>query len=261
MHAEDTNHTPRFPNAMIAVFYDSPTDSYHLSRIPTPEGRFGYVGVLMNGREATALLQSTQYDPRVEPHKPHYNWRLLKLVQCQDLTKGEWKERWVLRRSYGQTGMSDMLRGPDGEIYIACRHRGGDKSYEETQESPFEFHVIRVSGDLSIETSLPGIEVESARLFFDQRGSLYAVGRDAGLLHLWRLDPENGMKATAHWPLPGTEKLTGGIIHTLRPERFGGENDGGTVHLVTSNPDPGGFGSTVRELELWYARFDLPATS
>lgn len=261
MHAEDTNHTVRFPNAMIGVYYDRPTDSYHLSRIETPQGRFGYVGIIQTGRKAIALLQLTQYDPEVEPNEPYYNWRMIKLVRCDDLIEGKWTEQPVLERAFGQTQMQDMMRGPDGMIYTSCKHRGGDESYEVTQELPFTNRIIRVAEDLSFETFFPDIDSDSTRLFFDSRGHMYAVGRNGGILHLWKLDIDDGMKVTSHWPLEGTEKMAGGIMHTLRPERFGGEGDGDTIHLATSNPDPGGFGSTVRELELWYTRFELPVDS
>lgn len=50
-------------NAVIAAFYDQSTDKWHLSRIATPEGRYGYEGVIVRGRQGLAVLNSTILDP------------------------------------------------------------------------------------------------------------------------------------------------------------------------------------------------------
>ena len=55
----------------------------------------------------------------------------------------------------------------------------------------------------------------------------------------------------------GTEKISA-MLHTLRPERFGGESDGDTVHLVSSDVKPPAFNTTVESFGLWHASFDLP---
>jgi len=258
LHAEDANHMIRLPNAMIGLFYDAATDSWHKSRMETPEGRYGYVGILLRGRRAIALLQSTLLDPAAEPEPPHYNWRFLRLARCDDLTKGEWVQRPWLIRKFGQTRPHDLIVAPDGAVYLAYHHRGGDDSYEATQERPYAYRIARIHDDLSVDTFDPGIDPAGSRLFIDGGGRWYAVGRTDGLLHLWRLDPDRGFQATDHWTLPGTEVLQGSILHTLRPERFGGEAGGDTVHLMTSEPDPGRFSSRAGELALWHARFDLP---
>jgi len=260
IHTEDANQMPRFPNAMIAVFYEAATDSWHMSRIETPEGRFGYVGIVVRGRRAIALLQSTQLDPAAEPKPPHYNWRLLRLARCDDLTQGEWHQQPWLMRAFGRTRPSDMTVAPDGSIVIAYQHRGGDDSYEATQARPFELHIAQISDDLSVTTHEPGMDAESMRLFVGSDGRWYAVGRPTGQerLHLWRLDQADGFKPTAEWDLPGTEKIKGSVVHTLRPDRFGGEADGDTVHLVTSGQARVAFDDSTDHLDLWHARFDLP---
>jgi hypothetical protein len=258
IHAEATNHTARFPNALTTVFYDEPTRAYHVGRIPTPQGRFGYVGIILDGRKARVLTQSTQFDPIVEPVIPHYNWRLLKLLACDDLTKGEWKVQPLLDRDFGKTNQQDMMRCPDGSILIACNHQGSDISYEDGEAQPNEFHIARVADDLSFEIFKPGIQTEATKLFVDSKDQVYAVGRHGEKgLHLWRLDPNGGFKVLADWDLPGTEHMMS-LLHTLRPERFGGQSDGDTIHMVSTDPAPGGFGTGAQELSPWYARFDLP---
>lgn len=148
--------------------------------------------------------------------------------------------------------------GPGGRVHAAFVHRGGDDSYEETQTRPLEFQVVRVDDDLSFETFLPGITPEPARLIADSRGRIYVVGANEGLLHLWRLDPDNGYRVIGEWPLPGTQQISKSLPHTLRPERFGGEGDGDTVHLVASDSERDKPGTKPHDLQLWYARFELP---
>ena len=260
IHTEDTNQMPRFPNPMICVFYEAATDSWRKSRIEMPEGRFGYVGIIVRGRRAVILMQSTQLDPVVEPNEPHYNWRLLKLARCDDLMEGDWHAQPWLMRKFGQTKPSDMVEMPDGNILVAYKHRGGDESYEATQETPFTSYISRISPDLSVETFEPGIDVKSMRMFLGSDGRWYLVGRptDAEMLHLWRLDAADGFKVTAEWDLPGTDKLKGGHLHTLRPDRVGGEGDGDTVHLATGDHPRIRFDDTVDRFGLWHASFQLP---
>ena len=263
IHTEDCNHMPRFPNAMICVFYDAATDSWRKSRFEMPEGRFGYVGIIVRGRKALVVLQSTQLDPAVEPNEPHYNWRLVKLARCDDLMEGQWTVQPWLMRTFGQTKLWDMVEAANGSILVAYKHRGGDESYEATQETPFAFYISRILPDLSVETFEPGIDVESTRMFLGSDGRWYLAGRPTGAerLHLWRLDEGNGFKVTANWDLPGTERLKGGLLHTLRPGRVGGDGDGDTIHLVTSDRARVAFDDTCDRFAMVHARFDLPTRS
>jgi len=259
IHAEDSNDMPRLPNAMISVFYDVATDSWRKSRIEMPEGRFGYVGIIVRGRRGVVLLQSTQLDPVVEPNEPHYNWRLIKLARCDDLMEGEWRVQPWLMRKFGQTKPSDMVEMPNGDLLVSYKHRGGDDSYEATQETPFASYISRIGPDLSVETFEPGIDAGSTRMFVGSDGRWYMVGRPTGAeaLHLWRLDEADGFKPTADWPLPGTETLKSGV-HTLRPDRFGGEGDGDTIYLVAGDRTLVPFNPAIDRFGISCARFDLP---
>jgi len=259
IHTKDTNHMPRFPNPMICVFYDAATDAWRVSQIEMPEGRFGYVGIIVRGRKALVLLKSTQYDEVVEPNDPHYNWRMLKLARCDDLMEGQWVTEPFLMPKFGHTRMCDMMERPDGRVLLAYRHRGGDESYEATQAMPITFRVSVFGDDLKATTFEPDIDVEGGRMFLGSDGQWYFVGRSAEseALRLWRLDEANGYEPTAEWELPGTEILKG-MLHTLRPDRFGGDDDGDTVHLATSDIPGVPFGDYRDRVGLVYARFDLP---
>ena len=261
MHTEDTNHMPRFPNPMITVFYDAQTDSWAKSQIEMPEGRFGYVGIMVRGRKAVVMMQSTQFDPIVEPNEPHYNWRLLKLARCDDLLEGKWVTRPLAMRKFGQTLPSDMVEMPDGRILIAYKHRGGDESYEATQEKRYAFTLSIVNpDDLSFETFTPHIDIEpSGRLFLGSDKRWYLVGKPAenAAWRLWRLDADNGFEPTADWDLPGTEVLKS-MLHTLRPDRVGGEDDGDTIHLASSDAPGVSFGDPRDRFGIMHAHFKLP---
>jgi len=262
LHSEDTNHMPRFPNRMMAAFYDAETDSWHRSRMETPEGRFGYVGIVLHGRSATAMLQSTIYDPTAAPSHNGYNWRLIRLARCEDLRKGAWVQRPFLMPAFGETHLYDMIEGPDGQTYISYKHRGGEESFEAIADDPKPTFITRVHDDLSTDVYELEMDASATRLFIDSAGQWYMVGHlpDTETLHLWRLDPEGGFKPTAEWVLNGTESLRGHILHTLRPERFGGEGSGDTVHLVTAarhaDYEPG----EEHPVTIWHGRFDLPSS-
>ncbi|GAG13214.1 unnamed protein product, partial [marine sediment metagenome] len=213
--------------------------------------------IVIRGRSAIALLQSTIFEPAVAPELFGYSWRLLRLARCDDLTKGEWVQQPWLMRKFGQTKLNDMIVAPDGGIYVAYHHRGGDESYEATEQLPKEYYIARIGEDLSVETFSPGFSPVSSRLFVDSAGRWYIMGRQDDALHMWRVDPKDNFKPTKHWDLPGTDNLKA-MLHTLRPERFGGEGDGDTVHLVTGDYRRIPFDDTVDRFGLWHASFELP---
>lgn len=257
MHAEDTNHLIRFPNAMIGVFYDKATDSWHPHRLVTPEGRYGYVGIVLKGRKVIALMQSTLFDKTAEPNWPYYNWRFLKVVKCNDLTKDKWVQKPLLMCAFGQTKMYDMMKGPNGNIYLAYQHRGGDDSYEATQARPTVLYITRVKDDLSMTTFEPGVEASAVQLLVNRRQQWFMVGRKDKLLHLWRLDAGQGFKAVDDWILPGSEVLES-RLHTLRPERFGGEDDGDIIHIAGAYPAQSGPCEPAPNMHIRHLRFELP---
>jgi hypothetical protein len=269
MHAEDTNHTFQFANAMVPVFNDHATETWHKYRLPTPEGRFGYVGIALKGRTVRAVTQSTIYDPVAEPNDPHYNWRMLRLMACDDLTEGNWVNRPLLKARYGQLHMFDMMQGPDKAFYITCRYRGGDESYEATEQLDIPLRIIRVDNDdLTDETFFPGIDAHSCKVFADSKGRWFMVARPGigghrneclpdTALKLWQLDPADSFKPLAEWDMPGTEKLAS-MLHVLRPERFGGEDDGDTIHLMSSDLAAIPFGTLPEGFGLWHIQFTLP---
>jgi hypothetical protein len=260
METEDTNHTPRFPNAMLTLFNDADTDTWHKGRMELPEGRFGYVAVVVRGRSATAVMQSTQFDPEVSRTEFGYNWRLVRLARCEDLMKGEWAQRRFLMPKYGDTHLKDMIEAPDGGICLGYQHRGGD-TFEEASAKPKLNYITRIMPDLSTDVFRPGLSAPVQRLYVDSRGGWYALGRaeEQERVRLMRLNPDAGFESTAEWELAGTERLD--MLYTLRPERHGGDGTGDTVHLMTGprstdrNADPGG------RLEVGHCRFDLPVAS
>jgi hypothetical protein len=152
------------------------------------------------------------------------------------------------------------MRGPDGSAYLAYAHRGGTNSYEETAKEPLLHYIARIHDDLRVEVFPTGIEAGSTRILLDSAKNWYVVGRPASgqNLHLWRVDDKAGFKPVKEYELPGTDKFDGYVIHTLRPERFGGESDGDTVHLLTTRFVYTEDKKTIDHAELWHAQFDLP---
>jgi hypothetical protein len=263
LHAENLRIESFVPNAVIAAFYDRKAGRWHQSKLETPEGRYGYEGILVRGGTALAVLNSAILDKAANPVPPHYSWRHIRLARCDDLAKGQWVNQPWLMPKYGNTVLQDLMRGPDGAAYLAYSHRGSDVSYEKAEKAPMLHYVARIGDDLKAEVFPTGIDAASTRLLVDGAKNWYLVGRPAPRknLRLWKLDSAAGFKPVKEYELPGTDVLEGYVIHTLRPERFGGEGDGDTVHLLSAKFAYQADGKTIDNSapsELWHAAFDLP---
>lgn len=258
LNAETGDMQAFVPNAITSEFYDHATGKWSRSRMVTPEGRYGYMGMILQGKRALAVLNSAIQDRKANPVAPHYSWRHVRLARCDDLTRGEWVQVPWLMPEYGGTALQDLALGPDGNAYLAYSNVSGS-SYEETQKKPTLHYVARIKWDLTIEAFPTGLDhVGATRMLLDHAGGWHLVGRAGNLLHLWDLDAANGFKPTHEYVLPGTEKLQGYVIHTLRPERFGGQSDGDTVHLVTASYEPDPADPTKQTAALWHCSFHLP---
>ncbi len=254
LHAERSDFQAFNPNAVIAAFYDHETGKWYKSRLVTPEGRYGYEGIILRGRKALAVLNSAIADPKAVPKPPHYSWRHVRLALCEDLTKGEWVNKPWLMPEYGDTFLQDLIAGPDGDAYLAYGYREAS-SLEELAKTPMRHYIAHIRWDLSVDIYPTGVPAGPTKLLVDSRGDWYLLGRvRAGEpLHLWRLDPKAGFKAVEEYELPGTEKLQGYVLDVLNPVRFGGEGDGDTVHVLSAFYPKGS-----ERVQLWHAYFDLP---
>jgi len=246
--------------SLITAFCDRETGRWYRSSIPTPEGRYGYVGIVLRGRRGFAVLNSALRDPEANPVPPHYTWRHVRLAYCDDLRRGRWTVKAWLVPAYGSTTLQDLIVGPDGEAWLAYAHVGG-KTRAEIGGRPALHYIARISMDRRLRTTVYSthLPISSSRLFVSSRGRWYLVGRPAGGTTLWLypLDPAHGYLSTERRELTGTEVLQGYVIYPLRPERFGGEGDGDTVHLVSAQDVAARDGQPARAV-LWHASFRLP---
>ncbi len=263
LHAESKDTTAFNPNAIVSAFYDQSTGQWHKQRFVTPEGRYGYIGILLRGRRALAVLNSSISDPKANPDFPHWSWRHVRVASCEDLTSEPWQNRGFLMPEYGATSLQDFIEGPDGNGYLAYSHGGAD-TMEAWRTTPTPHYIARIGHDLSTEVFATTIDASATRILLDSKGNWYLLGRASDSeLHLWAIDPDNGFKPTREYILPGTRKLEGYVIHPLRPDRFGGEDDGDTIHVMSARyVDEKGqspaSGEKAHHAELWYASFRLP---
>lgn len=251
MHAEANDAGP---NAVITKFYKASTDTWYTSRFETPEHRCGYEGIILRGKKAIAVVNSSACPPvegaTINESSP---WRKVRLARCDDLTKGQWTTRMWLDRDYGATGLADIYFHDDS-IYLTYSHRGAD-SPEEYSSSQSGNFIARISDDLSVEVYPFPQSVGAGRILRSLSGKFYFLGRSGSDLSLWDMDVENSFGLSNERRLVGLgDKLAGYVMHTLRPQRFGGEDDGDTIHLLnttTSSEDP-------NNEKLYHASFRLP---
>ena len=238
LHARDGTS---LPNAVVAKFYEAATGVWHTSEFPTPEGRCGYEGIMLRGKSAFAIVNSSANPPPDgATAQESSTWRTVRLARCDDLTKGEWVTRAWLDQPYGATGLADMY--VDGEVtYLTYSHRGAN-SLDTYGDTPGGNYIARIRQDMSVEAFEFAVGVGGGRIVRDSTGRFAFVGRAGDEHHVWDLDVARDFALINERRLVGTAgKLTNYVVHTLRPQRFGGETDGDTVHLlsttVTDDPD------------------------
>jgi len=260
----ETNDMQAFqPNAIISGFYEQATGKWYRSRFVTPEGRYGYIGIILKGARALAVLNSAIRDPKANPEPPHYNWRHVRLARCDDLTKSDWVQTGFLLPKYGHTGLRDFMAGPDGNAYLVYGSRAGETFEEANSADSWGYYIARIKPDLTAQVFDVPIETGVFNLFVDSKENWYVLTWTDGELRLWKVDPENGFKPVKEYRLGGTDKVVPGNTHALRPERFGGEGDGDTAHVFWSHPvDENGArwapGRPAHHAQLWHAQFHLP---
>jgi hypothetical protein len=252
LYAESAQMRAFVTNAVWAAFYEKTTGTWHKSRMITPEGRYGYEGMIVRGKRAIAVLNSAIQDPKANPVAPHYSWRHVRLARCEDLTKGEWAQEPFVMPAFGGTALQDLMLGPGGKAYLVYNNQSSD-TLEGLSKVPYVEYIVRIHPDLRTDRYTPGIEVGPAKLFCDGKGRWFMAGKAGKEYHLWRLDPDKGFKPVKEWRLEGTEVLEGYVCHTLRPERFGGEADTDTIHLMTAK-----YFKAPDRAQLWHVFFTLP---
>ena len=123
---------------------------------------------------------------------------------------------WLMPK-YGETALQDFWSKGRMVLRIWPTHREGTNSYEETVKKPLLHYITpdsRRSAGQSVQT---GIKAGSTRILVDGANMVRPRRPASGHnLHLWTLDNNAGFKPIPEYELPGTDKLDGYVIHTLR---------------------------------------------
>lgn len=249
LHARDGTS---LPNSVVAKFYEAATGEWHTSEFDTPEGRCGYEGIMLRGKSAFAIVNSSA-NPPPEGATPQTSspWRTVRLARCDDLTKGEWVTRPWLDAPYGSTGLADMYSDGD-DIYLTYSHHAADAAETLAVTAGGNF-VARIRPDMSVEAFPFPVGVGGGRIVRDAAGAFAFVGRAGDEFHVWDMDVANEFALSNERRLAGTAgKLTNYVVHTLRPQRFGGEADEDTVHLLSTTVSEDPDNET-----LYHVQFDL----
>ncbi|GMW02812.1 MAG: hypothetical protein AMXMBFR84_39480 [Candidatus Hydrogenedentota bacterium] len=259
LYAETAEMQYGKPNAIIAAFFDAADGTWHTSRMETPEGRYGYEGILLTGKRAIAVLNSALYDPdHSDGEGTKYSWRHVRLASCEDLTVGNWKNIGWLMPLDGRTALQDMIPDGNGGAYVSYAHASA-ASHEELLKTPGTPHYIaHIAPNLAVDSHETGLNPGLSRMLMAGDGRMFLIGRPvAGDLHLWQLDTST-FKALREWTVSNSANLEAYVVHALCPARFGGEDAGDTVHLLSVKYLKDESGQSTQEAELWHAYFELP---
>jgi len=248
------------PNAVVAAYYHAATDTWHTDQVPTHEGRYGYMGMYLDGRRAFAVIDSSGVEPPLDADAEQATpWRDFRMVRFDDLTEaGRWCSVPWLVIPYGWSSPIDMIRDDAGDIHFRFSSSGA-VTLAQRRDAKAGYYSARIDPDtMRLEIHEFPIRDGSGRYLRDSAGRWYLLGRKNGYLHLWRLDRENRFAVVDEWRIGGTAgKFQNYVLHTLRPARFGGEADGDTIHVATTD--------WVRDkarqdtdATLWLATFCLP---
>ncbi|MBX7258520.1 MAG: hypothetical protein K1Y02_19320, partial [Candidatus Hydrogenedentes bacterium] len=247
-------------NSLTADFYDAAQDKWYKSTIATPEGRYGYEGILLNKETALAVINSSLYDPEhADSAGGKYSWRHARLVASDDLHKKRWRNKPWLMPADGRTVLQDLILGNDGNAYLSYAHVSAPSHIELLAALHTPHYVARIGHDLQVTEFETGLRASATRLLVDASGEWYLLGRpeSGGALHLWALDAANGFVPVREFVIEGSDVLEAYVVHSLRPERFGGESDGETIHLLSTRPARDAEGKDLGRAELWHVSFNL----
>jgi hypothetical protein len=248
LHAETSKGRP---NAVIAAFYDAASDTWHKSRFETPEGRDGYETIILKGKKALVVVGSSAFPPPEQAKDPNdvmisfggikwpkaaTPWRYVRLAACDDLTQGQWKTRPFIDDAWGATGLEDAYATSDGKLYLLYWH-GGGPTKADSEASKGGVYLAKISDDLSADVRKVDMPYRKPKLLVDSAsGRWFLAASQNNERYLWDLDISDGQfKLDNPRRLEGTQgKLFGLVTHTLRPQRFGGEEDANRFYLMST---------------------------
>jgi hypothetical protein len=236
------------PSAVVASFYHAASASWRQSRLETPEWRYGYEAIFVRGNQALAVLGSSAAPPPpgYKPAQPVMAfwdmewgeeakpWRHIRLAVCDDLIRGAWRQHPYLISVWGWTGLMDVRMESDGRVRLLYTHRGGD-TREAYDADRSRLYLACIGWDLNVQTLAACRETGTAKFLVDTAsGRTFLAERDERGMRLSEMAVVAGeLRFTNERRLARTEDtLTAYVLHTLRPERFGGEDDPDRFHLL-----------------------------
>ncbi|MFA6241859.1 MAG: hypothetical protein WC655_13075, partial [Candidatus Hydrogenedentales bacterium] len=151
LSATDQEQAAGKANSLTAAFYDATQDKWFESSVDTPEGRYGYEGILIKGNSAFAVINSSLYDPEhADAAGGRYSWRHARLIASADLRKKRWRNRPWLMPTDGRTPLQDLIQGPDGNAYLAYAHVGAASHVELAAMLATPHYIARISPELDV---------------------------------------------------------------------------------------------------------------
>lgn len=260
LSATDQEQAAGKANSLTADFYDAAQDRWYTSTVATPEGRYGYEGILLSGSTALAVINSSLYDPdHADNAGGKYSWRHARLIASGDLRKKRWRNKAWLMPDFGRTVLQDVVPGPEDGACLSYAHVAAPSQVELMAIAETPHFIARVGRNLDVVEFATRLRATATRLLRDSSGGWYVLGRppSGGPLHLWAVDAANGFAPTREFVVAGSEVLEAYVVHLLRPERFGGESDGDRIHLLSTRPARDADGKDLGRAELWHVSFNL----
>ncbi|MFA6134809.1 MAG: hypothetical protein WC869_12405 [Phycisphaerae bacterium] len=245
-----------------AAFYDAATDMWHTSSIggiPEIERRYGYEAIFLRGKSALVVMQSyNAFAPDGNSAQSPGSWRYVRLARCEDLTRGPWEQKALVENLWGVTYLFDAYQADDGKTYLSYYTRGG-KTKEEFEKGGHGY-LATIGKGLDVDIKPVDYPSGKTKFLVDSAGRWTLMGIRNNEIHLWDLDVSSGLTLSNERRLADGDanNFAGYVIHTDRPQRFGGESDKENFYLLSTGQPETGAPKDRSKVPLWFLSFPIP---
>ncbi|MFA6134221.1 MAG: hypothetical protein WC869_09435 [Phycisphaerae bacterium] len=250
------------PQLVSTAFYDAASDTWYtrqIGGIPPIENRYGYEAIFLRGKSVLLVMQS--YNAFAADGKSDGGagvWRYVRVARCEDLTKSQWEHKLIAGEPWGVTYLFDAYQADDGKTYLTYATKGGQT--KEDLDKGSHGYLATIGKGLDVDIKPVDYPSGKTKFLVDSAGRWHLMGIRNNELHLWDLDVSSGLALSNERRLANADanNFAGYVIHTDRPQRFGGESDKENFYLLGTGQPETGDPKDRSKVPLWFLSFPIP---